>query len=148
VEDAVAKKRKKLTATVKKIIKPVSPTEPEKAEIDVHDADPLYREIRVDSTVADEHGEKGKLKEGEKVDVIVEADSSDPAIKKMIVEHPFSIASTVQACELLRKKWIPRKLITKLGQELSSTSRVLLAYFGDGEKDARVGSKIVASLGY
>jgi hypothetical protein len=72
----VVKKRKKLTATVKKIIKPLSPTEPEKAEIDVHEADPLYREIRVDSTVADEHGEKAKLKEGEKVDVIVETDSS------------------------------------------------------------------------
>ena len=72
----MAKKRKTLTATVKKIIKPVASTEPEKAEIDIHEADPLYREIRVDSTVANEHGEKAKLKEGEKVDVIVEADSS------------------------------------------------------------------------
>jgi hypothetical protein len=36
----------------------------------------LYREIRIENTVVNESGEKAKLKEGAKVDVIVEADSS------------------------------------------------------------------------
>jgi hypothetical protein len=32
---------------VRKIIKPVHPSLPEQAEIEVHDADHLYREIRI-----------------------------------------------------------------------------------------------------
>ena len=75
------KKRKKLTGTVQKIIKPVGPGEPEKAEISVHEAEELYREIRIENTLTTENGEKGQLKEGAKVDVIVEADSS-ATIKK------------------------------------------------------------------
>jgi len=71
----MGKKKKKLPATVKKVIKPRTPDEPEKAEIDIHDADELYREIRVENTVTDDQGEKAKLKEGASVDVIVEADS-------------------------------------------------------------------------
>lgn len=59
--------------TVKKVIK--SPHEPEKAEIAVEGADHLYREIRIENSLEDEHGKKVKLKQGEKVDVIVEADS-------------------------------------------------------------------------
>jgi hypothetical protein len=77
----VAKKRKKLSATVQKIIKPAVPNEPEKAEIAIHDADDLYREIRIENTVVNESGEKARLKEGANVDVIVEADSS-ATIKK------------------------------------------------------------------
>ena len=75
------KKRKKLTGTVQKIIKPVGPGEPEKAEISVHEAEELYREIRIENTLTTENGEKGQLKEGAKVDLIVEADSS-ATIKK------------------------------------------------------------------
>lgn len=77
----MGRKRKKLRGTVKKIIKSPVPTEPEKAEIDIHDADELYREIRVENVVTSEDGEKAKLKEGAPVDVIVEADSS--ATQKM-----------------------------------------------------------------
>jgi hypothetical protein len=73
---SMATKRKKLSATVQKIIKSPIPSEPEKAEIAIHDADDLYREIRIENTVVNESGEKAKLKEGAKVDVIVEADSS------------------------------------------------------------------------
>jgi hypothetical protein len=72
----VAKKRKKLPGVVNKIIKPVLPNEPEKAQIDVEGADHLYREIRIENLVTDEHGEEAKLKPGATVDVIVEADSS------------------------------------------------------------------------
>jgi hypothetical protein len=75
------KKRKKLRGTVKKVIKPLYPNSKEKAEIDIHEADHLYREIRVDNEVADESGEKASLKEGAEIDVVIEADS-DATVKK------------------------------------------------------------------
>jgi hypothetical protein len=75
-DSPMAKKRKKLQGTVQKIIKPFSPNEREKAQIDVHDADHLYRELRIENEVADEHGDKAKLKPGAEVDVIVEADAN------------------------------------------------------------------------
>ncbi len=63
----------KKPATVQKII--VDPyTKKEKAEIAVHGADDLYREIRIDNTVEDESGHKARLKQGAEVDVTVEAE--------------------------------------------------------------------------
>jgi len=52
----MGKKRKKLRGTVQRIIKSPLPTEPEKAQIDVKQADDLYREIRVDNVLEDDHG--------------------------------------------------------------------------------------------
>ena len=72
----MGKKRKEMRGTVEKIIKPVSPTEPEKAQITIPEADDLYREVRVENVVTDERGDKAGLKPGAEVDVIVEADSS------------------------------------------------------------------------
>ena len=77
----MSKKRKRLQGTVQKVIKPAIPSEPEKAQIDIHDAEDLYREIRIENVVTGENGEKARLKPGAKVDVIVEADSS-ATIKK------------------------------------------------------------------
>lgn len=57
-----------------KVIKPAGGG-PEKAQIDVHEADTLYREIRVENTLDVENGEKAKLSEGEAVDVVIEAES-------------------------------------------------------------------------
>jgi hypothetical protein len=74
------KKRKKLHGTVEKVIKPVVPGEPEKAQIGIEEADHLYREIRVENILIDEDGEKAKLKPGAEVDVVVEADT-DATIK-------------------------------------------------------------------
>jgi hypothetical protein len=59
---------------VRKIIKPIHPSLPEKAEIEVHGADDLYREIRIDNELEDENGKKVKLKEHADVDVVIEAD--------------------------------------------------------------------------
>src|SRR5216683_2635004 len=59
-----------------------------------------------------------------------------------------SARSCVQTGEFLGKKWIPGKLISKLGQQLSRTSRIFLADFCNGQKDASIGSKVVASFGY
>jgi len=75
------KKQKKLTGIVHKIVKPAGPGMPEKAEISVHEADELYREIRIENALVTEDGERVKLKEGADVDVIVETDASD-LIKK------------------------------------------------------------------
>jgi hypothetical protein len=63
--------------TVKKIIKNPDPREPEKAEIEVHGADHLYKEIRIENELEDEQGNKVKFKEGAHVDVVVEADPKD-----------------------------------------------------------------------
>jgi len=70
--------------TVKKIIKPPDPSLPEKAEVEVHEADELYKEIRIDNELEDEHGKKVKLKEDASVDVTIEADktATTPADEK------------------------------------------------------------------
>jgi|ERR1700687_4482603 hypothetical protein len=69
-------KRPKTTkpGRVKKIIKSCDPSEPEKAEVEVHGADELYKEIRIENVLEDEHGKKVKLKEDADVDVVVEAE--------------------------------------------------------------------------
>lgn len=63
-----------LPGTVEKIISPPLPGQPEKAQIGVEGADDLYREIRVENTLKDEHGKPVALKEGSKVEVTIEAD--------------------------------------------------------------------------
>lgn len=70
-----------MQGTVKKVIKPSYSGEKEKAEIDIQDADDLYREIRVDNELTDEKGGKASLREGAEVDVVLEADS-DATTKK------------------------------------------------------------------
>jgi hypothetical protein len=72
----MGRKRKKLQGTVQKVIKPAIPSQPEKAQIDIHDADDLYRELRIENEVVGEDGQKARLKPGAEVDVIVEVDSS------------------------------------------------------------------------
>jgi hypothetical protein len=74
------KPAKKLPAVVEKIVKPVDPKEPEKAQIAIHDADDLYREIRVENTLENAAGEKVRLKQGAEVEVIIEA--SPAAVEK------------------------------------------------------------------
>ena len=68
-------KLKKLRGTVQKIIKPIYSHGTEKAQIDIHQADDLYREIRVENELTDENGEKVTLKPGAEVDLVLEADS-------------------------------------------------------------------------
>ncbi|HET9406802.1 MAG TPA: hypothetical protein VFO39_06155 [Candidatus Sulfotelmatobacter sp.] len=72
----MSKKRKKLRGTVHKVIVPLNSVGPEKAQINIHGADDLYREIRIENELTDDNGQKAKLKPGSEVDVIVEADSS------------------------------------------------------------------------
>jgi hypothetical protein len=75
------KKRKRLRGKVQKVLKPIVPLEPEKAQISVDEADELYREIRVENALTDQNGERVRLKPGAEVDVILEADT-DATTKK------------------------------------------------------------------
>ena len=70
-----------LPGTVEKIIKSPFPSEPEKAQIAVEGAYHLYKEIRIENTLTDEHGEEVRLKQGVQVDVSIEADT-DATLKK------------------------------------------------------------------
>jgi hypothetical protein len=68
-----------LPATVEKIIKPPLPSEPERAQIAVHGADHLYRELRIENALTDENGEKVRLKPGAEVEVTIAADPASTA---------------------------------------------------------------------
>jgi hypothetical protein len=70
---------------VEKIIK--SNHSPEMAQIDIREADHLYREIRVENELTDGDGTKARLKEGAQVDVIVEADSDATLTKPTTPEN-------------------------------------------------------------
>jgi hypothetical protein len=65
-----------LPATVEKIIRPHSASEPEKAQIAVEGADHLYRELRIENKLIDENGDTVRLKQGAEVEVTIEADVS------------------------------------------------------------------------
>ena len=75
------KKRKKLRGSVQKVIKPRVPGQPEKAQIEVHDAEDLYREIRVENVLTDDEGKRDQLLPGEEVDVTLEAEIHSPKKK-------------------------------------------------------------------
>ena len=63
---------------VQKIITPYPSTgQPEKAEIAVEGAEPLYSEIRIDNALKTEDGKTHKLRKGEDVDVTIEADPTE-----------------------------------------------------------------------
>jgi hypothetical protein len=68
--------------TVEKIIPPITPNQPEKAQIAVEGAEDLYKEIRVENTLQDESGNEVALKKGAKVDVTIEADPDATKPKK------------------------------------------------------------------
>ena len=71
-----------LPGTVEKIIKPIDPREPEKAQIAVEGAEDLYREIRIDNVLKDEDGHEVALKQGAPVEVTIEADAEHTTKKK------------------------------------------------------------------
>ena len=67
--------RTKLKGNVEKVIKSVTAREPDKAQIEIEQADRLYKEIRIDNVVTDENGHQGQLEPGEQVEVTIEAHS-------------------------------------------------------------------------
>ena len=62
-----------LVRTVEKIIKPIVPSDPEKAQIAVHGADQRYKDLRIENRVTDAGGNEIHLKPGARVEVTVEA---------------------------------------------------------------------------
>lgn len=76
-----------VAGTVHKIIKPIVPGQPEKAEIALDGADELYREIRIENTLTDGDGDPVALKRGAEVEVTVEADP-EHTVKKHEAESP------------------------------------------------------------
>ncbi len=71
-----------LPGVVEKIIPPVHPSLPEKAQISVEGAEELYREIRVENTLQDGAGNPVGLKEGAEVEITIEAESDATTPKK------------------------------------------------------------------
>ena len=62
----------KLHGVVDKIVPSNHPSQPEKAQIVVREAEELYKEIRIDNALHDGGGEKVKLKRGTELDITVE----------------------------------------------------------------------------
>ncbi len=75
----------KLPGKVEKVIKAVA-DEPEKAQIAIEGADPLYREIRIVNELTDVTGDKVRLQQDDEVDVTVEADN--PSAEAEVKSHP------------------------------------------------------------
>jgi hypothetical protein len=62
-----------LPGIVDKIISSLRPSQPEKAQISVDGTDQRYRELRIENTLTDEHGDDVRLKKGAHVQVSVTA---------------------------------------------------------------------------
>jgi hypothetical protein len=76
-----AKPSTTLPEVVEKIIRPVMPDEPEKAQIAVEGADHLYLGVRIENNIRNTEGEMIKLREGARVEAVIVADERD-TIKK------------------------------------------------------------------
>jgi hypothetical protein len=63
-----------MPGTVDKIIPSPRPSRPEQAQIAVEGADHRYRDLRIENTLTDEHGDDVKLKKGAHVEVTVTAE--------------------------------------------------------------------------
>jgi hypothetical protein len=63
-----------MPGAVDKIIPSPRPSQPEKAQIAVHGADNRYRDLRIENSLTDEHGDDVRLKKGEHVEVTVTAE--------------------------------------------------------------------------
>jgi hypothetical protein len=63
-----------MAGTVDKIIPSPRPSQPEQAQIAIDGAEPRHRDLRIDNTFTDEHGDDVKLKKGAHVEVTVTAE--------------------------------------------------------------------------
>jgi hypothetical protein len=67
------KPRTVISGTVDKLIPSPTPSQPEKAQISIA-GDQGYRDLRIENSLTDEHGDEVKLKKGAHVDVTVTAE--------------------------------------------------------------------------
>ena len=63
-----------MPGTVDKIIPSPGPSQPEKAQIAIGEADHGYQDLRIENTLTDENGEDVRLKKGAHVEVTVTAE--------------------------------------------------------------------------
>jgi hypothetical protein len=63
-----------IPGTVHKVIPSVRAGQPDKAQIAVDEADHGYRDLRIENTLTDEHGDDVRLKKGAHVEVAVTAE--------------------------------------------------------------------------
>jgi len=66
-----------MPGTVDKIIPSRHPRQPEKAQIAVDGADHHHRDLRIENTLTDEHGDDVKLKKGAHVEITVTDEPKD-----------------------------------------------------------------------
>jgi hypothetical protein len=62
-----------MLGTVDKLILPLHPRQPEKAQISIEGADPGYPDLRFENSLTDEHGDEVKLERGARVDITIAA---------------------------------------------------------------------------
>lgn len=67
-----------MPGTVDKIIPSSRPSQPEKAQISVDRTDHRHRDLRIENTLINEHGDDMKLKKGAHVEVEVTAEPKTP----------------------------------------------------------------------
>jgi hypothetical protein len=62
-----------LPGIIERLVEPVPPNEPPKAQIAIEGADALYREIRIENTLKNEDGNEVSLKPGVPVTITIKA---------------------------------------------------------------------------
>ena len=80
-DKGLKKPHTKKAGTVRKIVVSPVPDVPEKAEIEVKEADDLYKEIRIENTLQGSKGKKVKFKKGAEVDLTIEVNEKDTVPK-------------------------------------------------------------------
>ncbi|MGB2671354.1 MAG: hypothetical protein WA621_15885 [Candidatus Acidiferrum sp.] len=73
---------------VAKIIRSRSRKQPEKAQIAVDKAAPRYRNLRIENSLTDEHGDEVKLKKGARVEVTIATDGETLTAKILKDRQP------------------------------------------------------------
>jgi hypothetical protein len=66
-----------MPGTVEKLIPSVGPSQPEKAQIGIDGADLGYRNLRIENSLTDKHGNEVRLKQGAHVEITVAAKDLD-----------------------------------------------------------------------
>jgi hypothetical protein len=70
------------SGTVDRLVVSVDPRERDKVQISIHDAEPLYQEIRIENSLKDADGNEMQLKDGAEVEVHIEAEKNATTAKK------------------------------------------------------------------
>jgi hypothetical protein len=84
-----------MAGTVDKIIPSPRPNQPEQAQIAVDGAEHRHRDLRIDNTFTDEHGDDVKLKKGAHVEVTVTANPKRQPPQSTTIADRFALRSAI-----------------------------------------------------